>query len=131
MSSHSYKDITRLEGTETLNASQVDIRAFFRRQKLWPYSQQEPVTPEEKLKSEEAADYITPTLSPSGKAKLTDTEFNNAYLLMQKIQEANWSTSEAEFMRLSREYYTLTYNGTSNMSDFLTWSLELGLALVA
>lgn len=115
-----HKDITHLDGTETFNAWQADIRAYLRRNKLWQYVEQEPISSDDRLRSEEAADYITPTLAASVKAKLTDAEFNNGYKMMQKIKEEHRPTGESEFMRLSRQYYTLTYDGTSNMSDFLT-----------
>jgi len=116
----SYRDITRLDSPESFNAWQADIRAYLRRNKLWIYTQQPPQSSEDRIKSEEAADFITPSLASTVKAKLTDTEFNNAYEMMKKICTEYRPTGEAEFMRLSREYYTLSYDGTSSMSDFLT-----------
>jgi len=114
-------NITTLTGPESLNAWLVDIRAHLRRNKLWDYTEREPKPDERHTRWEEAADLITPTLSPAVKQKLTDEEFNNGYLLKRRILELFRPSGEAEFMRLSREYYSLSYDATQgSISDFLT-----------
>ncbi|KAI9877580.1 MAG: hypothetical protein M1830_003509 [Pleopsidium flavum] len=100
----------------------VDIRAHLRRSKLWKYTQED-VSEETKNKDkwEEAADLMTPTLSAEVKRKLTEDEFNNGYRMLVKLTHLLQPGGDAQFMRLTREYYTLRYDGeTESLSEFLT-----------
>lgn len=100
----------------------VDIRAHLRRSGLWTYIQED-VDKEAKDKSkwEEAADLMTPTLSSEIKRKLTEEEFNNGYRMLARLTALLQPGGEAQFMRLSREYYSLRYDDTKeSLTNFLT-----------
>ena len=127
----------------------VDIRAKLRSKKLWTYTQSPYVSTEETTtavdtatgdqtstpvvskkeqkaikdwedKSQEAADLMTPTISRVVKRKLTELEFNDGYLMLSRLQVLLQPSGSSEFMRLSKEYYSLQYNVFKSMSDYLT-----------
>ena len=118
----------------------VNIRAELRSKKLWKYTQQvyesedstattetgEPTKKEQKAikdweeKSQEAADLMTPTISPGVQQKLTETEFNDGYLMLIKLQLDLQPTGSSEFMRLSKEYYTLQFKAFRTVPEYLT-----------
>lgn len=125
----------------------VDIRAKLRSKDLWKYTQQiyesedsvtatvstskdgesPQVTRKElkaindwKDKSEKAADLMTPTISPHVKQKLTEAEFNDGYLMLSRLRVLLQPTGSSEFMRLSKEYYTLQHKSFKSMSEYLT-----------
>ena len=101
----------------------VDIRAHLRRSKLWKYTQEEAAEEAKKDKWEEAADLMTPTLSAEIKRKLAEEDFNNGYKMLTKLSKLLQPGGDAQFMRLTREYYTLRYDdvhSNESLSDFLT-----------
>jgi len=103
----------------------VDIRAHLRRSKLWKYTQEDVgVTAEGESKKmdkwEEAADLMTPTLSAEIKRKLAEEDFNNGYKMLTKLSRLLQPGGDAQFMRLTREYYTLRFDDNESLSDFLT-----------
>jgi len=63
---------------------------------------------------------LTPTLSPSIKRKLSEREFNDGYLMLSRLQVLLQPTGDTQFMRLTKEYYTLDFSNFKDMSDFLT-----------
>ena len=105
----------------------VDIRALLRKQKLWKYTQE---TPPETLtvaalakwkeSSQEAADTMTPTISGPVKKRISAHEFNCGYLMLARVTALNRPTGDGEFMRLTKEYYTLRYTNFDTMTDYLT-----------
>ncbi len=103
----------------------VDTRAHLRRSKLWKYTQKDvDVTAEEESKKmdkwEEAADLMTPTLSAEIKRKLAEEDFNNGYKMLTKLSRLLQPGEDAQFMRLTRKYYTLRFDDNEFLSDFLT-----------
>ena len=105
----------------------MDIRAHIRGKKLWKYTQSPPpedLTAAQKTKweesTQEAADNMTPTISPAVKQKLGEAEFNDGYVMLTKITALYQSKGEAEFMRLTKEYYTIDYHKFGSMSEYLT-----------
>ena len=71
-------------------------------------------------KSQEVADLMTPTISPSVKQKLTEAESNNGYLMLTRLRTLLQPTGFSEFIRLSKEYYTLQYKAFKSVSEYLT-----------
>ncbi|KAF6227517.1 hypothetical protein HO173_012257 [Letharia columbiana] len=55
----------------------------------------------------EAADLITPTISGPVKQKLQANAFDDGYLMMTSLANIYAPKGDAEFMRLTREYYSL------------------------
>ena len=104
-----------------------NIRAVLRKQKLWKYTQSEWESNEEVLeekadweeKSTEAADLMTPTITAPIQAKLTEDEFNDGYKMYKRLKELLQPSGETQFMRLTREYYTLNYRNYKDVSEFL------------
>ena len=107
----------------------VDIRAKLRSKKLWAYTQspyggteeteagdsttatkkEQKAIKEWEEKAQEAADIMTPTISRVVKRKLTELEFNDGYLMLSRLQVLLQPSGSSEFMRLSKEYYSLQY----------------------
>ena len=123
----------------------VNIRAELRTKKLWKYTQEVYVSEdtvvtftvedgkekvltkkEEKAikeweeKCQESADLMTPTISPGVQLKLTEAEFNNGYLMLTKLRIELQPSGDSEFMRLSKEYYTLQFKLFKTISEYLT-----------
>lgn len=105
-----------------------NIRAVLRKNKLWKYTQSEfskaeqkdrPPQSEWNEKATEAADMMTPTISAGIQAKLTEDHFNDGYKMFSRLKELLQPTGETQFMRLTREYYTLDYRDFHNISEFL------------
>ncbi|KAF6231597.1 hypothetical protein HO173_010129 [Letharia columbiana] len=124
----------------------VNIRAELRSKKLWKYTQGEynedtvttattstdtetspPITKKQEKamkdweeKSQEAADLMTPTISPGVQQKLTEAEFNDGYLMLTRLRTILQPTGFSEFMRLSKEYYTLQFKAFKTIPEYLT-----------
>jgi len=102
----------------------IDVRAHLRKDKLWKYTQEIPKgekkTSEWEEKAQEAADYITPIISPTVKRKLTESEFNDGYLMISKLTALLAPKGDAQYMRLTREYYTLQAENFKDIPEFLT-----------
>ena len=104
-----------------------NIRAVLRKQKLWKYIQSAWALQEGAVekssdwqeKSKEAADLMTPTITAPIQAKLTDDEFNDGYRMYKRLKELLQPSGETQFMRLTREYYTLNYRNYKDVSEFL------------
>ncbi|KAI9721750.1 MAG: hypothetical protein M1812_002085 [Candelaria pacifica] len=88
----------------------------------WIIYTQDPSTEDSKdiTKWEEAADYLTPTISSAIKKKLSEEESNNGYKMLQKLAELLQPGGATQFMRLTREYYSLRYDESESISAFLT-----------
>lgn len=71
-------------------------------------------------KFQEAADFMTLTISPSVQLKLTEADFNDGYLMLTNLKVHCQSTGSSEFMRLSKEYYTLQFKVFKSTSEYLT-----------
>ena len=127
----------------------VDIRAKLRTKELWKYTQSQspedeaeeatneaetiptpPTTAAQKRReralkiweenTQKAADLMTPTISRALKMKLSEAEFNDGYLMLTKLRLELQPSGSSEFMRLSKEYYTLQYKSFKSMSECLT-----------
>lgn len=131
----------RLLTEDNYNDWLVDIRAILRPRKLWKYATEpykptfNPVDPKKpteleitsakaeetewKNKTEETADYMTPTIGSKMKNKLKDEHFNNSYKMLLRIKEELEPTGDAQFMRLTKEYYSLNIKDYKDMSEFL------------
>jgi len=84
----------------------IDIRALLRRNKLWDSTQAE--IPEAKGgQLQEAADLMTPTISSSIKKQLSEEEFNNGHLMLEKLgillQTDDETTSDLDITELTAE----------------------------
>ena len=119
--------VPRLE-EKNYNEWNRNIRAILRKNKLWKYTQSEfPKADKDNLLSQsewddkavEAADMMTPTITAGIQAKLTEDEFNDGYKMYQRLKELLQPMGETQFMRLTREYYTLSYRNYGNISEFL------------
>ena len=121
---------TKIEPLTESNFSSwfVDIRAELRTKKLWKYTQeaqnQEESTPAAvtkwEEKAQEAADLMTPTISSGVKQRLTEAEFNDGFLMLRHLRELLQPTGSSEFMRLSKEYYTLRFKSFKSVTEYLT-----------
>jgi len=68
-----------------------------------------------------AIDEIVLTLSKGIKQKLIEAEFNNGYLMLLRLRFLFCPLGNTEFIRLSKEYFTLLYNTFLNISTYLTY----------
>ena len=113
----------------------VNIRAILRSKKLWKYATESYVSifnsvdskklieleisnakaenTEWKNKTEETIDYMTPTIDTKMKNKLKNEHFNNSYKMLLRIKEELKLIDDAQFMRLTKKYYSL------NIKDFI------------
>ena len=67
----------------------------------------------------ETADIMTSTIDSKMKSKLKEKHFNNSYLMLQKIKEELKLIDDAQFMRLTKKYYSLNINDFKKMSELL------------
>ena len=98
----------------------IDIRAHLRPKKLWQYTQ---TASDDKLsqeKAEEAADAMTPTISIDVKQKLIKEDFNDGYKMLTHLKVILQPSTDAGFMRLTKEYYTLAPSDFRSTADMLT-----------
>ena len=118
--------IRQLDGT---NYSEwlVDVRAMLRKQKLWKYTQEtapETLTSTALAKwiesSMDAADAMTPTISVHVKPRLNAEDFNCGLKMMTHVTELYRPQGDGEFMRLTKEYYTLEYVSFESVTEYLT-----------
>lgn len=68
----------------------------------------------------EAADFMTPTVSDSIKQKVQTNALNNGFLMMNQLTDICAAKGEAEFMRLTREYYSLNFDEYDSITAYLT-----------
>ncbi len=125
----------------------VNIRAELRKSKLWEYTQgvyqsesgtatmatteetgespqitkkEEKAIKQWEEKSQDAADLMTPTISPGIQLLLTDEEFNDGFLMLSRLRTKLQPTGSSEFMRLSKEYYTIQFKSFKSVPQYLT-----------
>lgn len=123
----SFKSPIRQLNENNYSAWIVDVRALLRKQKLWKYTQENPpeaLTPAALAKwqesSQDAADTMTPTISDPIKQRLTRDEFNSGFMMLSRLTTLYQPTGDGEFMRLTKEYYTLKFRDFGSISDYLT-----------
>ena len=63
---------------------------------------------------------MTPTISDPVKKRIAAHEFNYEYLMLTRVTALNRPTGDGEFMRLTKEYYTLKYTNFDTITDYLT-----------
>lgn len=103
------------------------ICAMLQQQKLWKYTQSAWGADKGVLETQsdweektiEAADLMTPTITAPIQLKLTEDEFNDGYKMYKRLKELLQPSGEIQFMRLTREYYTLNYRSYKDMYEFL------------
>lgn len=88
----------------------VDIRAILRQHDLWSYVQATSDIKATTAQLEKAADLMTLTLSKGVKQKLSDAEFNDGQAMLKKLESMLQPIGETQFMRCTREYYSLKYD---------------------
>jgi len=98
----------------------IDIRAHLRPKKLWQCTQTAPDDKESQEKVEQAADAMTPTISVGVKQKLAKEDFNDGYKMLRHLEALLQPSTDAEFMRLTKEYYTLSPADFRGAGDMLT-----------
>lgn len=110
----------------------MNIRALLRKQKLWKYTQEEPpvtltvaALTKWKESSQEAADVMTPTVSDPVKALLTALEFDCKFLIWARLATHFQPKGDGEFIRLTKEYYTLKLTDFETISAYLTHIKQL------
>lgn len=98
----------------------VNIRAVLRQRKLWDATQ-EALTPESNTKAKEShqssADIMTVTISPAIQQKISEAEFNDGHLMLQKLQSRLSPTTEFNFFRACQELFSLRQGKT--VDEFL------------
>jgi gag-polypeptide of LTR copia-type len=99
----------------------IDIRAYLRQKKLWQ-STQEPLEADPKSKAveqhQEAADFLTLTITPTIKRKLAEPDFNDGYLMLKKLQSLLSPVTEFNFFRSCQELFSLRQG--NSVDEFLT-----------
>ena len=63
---------------------------------------------------------MIPTISPGVQLKLTEVEFNDGFLMLTKLRIELQPLGSSEFIRLSKEYYTLQFKAFKLISEYLT-----------
>ena len=79
-----------------------------------------------------AADFMTPRITQEVKRLLDDEHFNNGHLMMHRIHQLLQPTSDAQFMRLIKEFYSIKpidVGGT--MTDYLAHIKKLDEQIMA
>ena len=125
--SSSFKSPIRQLAEDNYTEWLIDIKAYLRSKKLWEYTQSGP-DPEKSAQIQakwlhsamEAADLMTPTISGSVKQKIQTDAFDNGFTMMTELINIYAPKGEAEFMRLTREYYSLKFSEYDSMTAYLT-----------
>ena len=119
----------------------MNIRAILRSRKLWKYVIEFYVfifnsadlkklidlkiinvkieKTEWKNKIEETIDYMTSTIDTKMKNKFKNEHFNNSYKMLLRIKKELKFIDDAQFMRLTKKYYSLNIKNYKDMSKFL------------
>jgi hypothetical protein len=66
------------------------------------------------------ADRMTLTITNGIKQKLRAKKFNDDYVMLNRLTALLQPTGETQFLRLTRELYTLQYSDFKDVSEFLT-----------
>jgi hypothetical protein len=108
----------------------IDIRAHLRTHKLWHYTQSfylkasdendDSVRAIWEEKSMKAADRMTLIITNFIKQKLRAKKFNDGYVMLNRLTALLQLIDETQFLRLTRELYTLQYSDFKDVSEFLT-----------
>ena len=102
----------------------VNTQAKLRSKKLWKYTQSpKPEVDEEEeweKKSMEAADFLTPLISPSIQQQLTEEDFNNSYKMITSLTKLLQPTGQAQYMCLMQQLFTLLFDNVKNVTELLT-----------
>lgn len=123
----SYKSAIRQLTDDNYSLWLIDIRAELRKRKLWKYTQE--CSPEILTVTalgkwnefcQDAVDEMTLTISDIVKAKLQADAYDNGFLMMTQLANLYASKGDAEFMRLTREYYSLRFEDFDSMTSYLT-----------
>ena len=105
----------------------IDIRAELRKHKLWKYTQEIPsesltvaALAKWKESSTEAVDTMTPTITVTVKQILQSNAYDCGFVMMTQLAAHFAPKGDAEFMRLTKEYYSLRYDDFDFMTFYLT-----------
>jgi len=120
MTTLSVRHQIRLLTEENFGDWLIDIRAHLRPKELWECTQIAPDDKESQKKTEQAADAMTPTISVGVKQKLIKEDFNDGYKMLRRLEALLQPSTDAEFMRLTKEYYTLSSADFKSTGDMLT-----------
>ena len=103
----------------------VNAHAKLHNKKLWKYTQSP--KPEKDTddkdweeRSMEAADVMTPLISPSIQQRLKDEDFNNGYKMLMALTKLLQPTGQAQYMRLMRQLFTLSFDNVKNVTELIT-----------
>ena len=66
-----------------------------------------------------AANRMTSTINHDVKQELEKIHYDNGYLMLQRLKQVLEPERDAQFMRLTKKYYSLQADGFSNMNEFL------------
>ena len=118
----------------------LNLRVRLRKKELWKYTQltfkfnlvlNNESTSEQRTQIEDektkwskkimqAIDEMTSRISLKIKQMLEASHFDNDYLMLEKLYELLQLVEDAQFMRLSKKFYSLKMMNFKNMSEFLT-----------
>jgi len=98
----------------------IDIRAHLRLKELWECTQIVSDDKESQKKIEQTADVMTLTISVGVKQKLVKEDFNDDYKMLRHLEILLQPSTDAEFMRLTKKYYTLSSIDFKSTRDMLT-----------
>ena len=118
----------------------LDIRARLRKKELWKHTQSafkpsfvlnnestseqraqiEAEESEWNKKTMQAADEMTPRISLEVKQMLEASHYDNGYLMLGRLYQLLQPVGDAQFMRLTKEFYSLKMDTFKDMSEFLT-----------
>ncbi len=93
----------------------INIRAILRQKDLWEATQEalsSESTAKAKKTHQQAADVMTVTISPPIQQKLSEAEFNDGYLMLQKLKSRLYPTTEFTFFRSCQELFSLRQEKT-------------------
>jgi hypothetical protein len=88
----------------------IDIKVILRGKKLWDPIQAP--AKGDKSKHIEAADIMTPKISPTVKRKLKTEDFDDGYLMLHHLKEIYAPATETVFLRSIQELLTLRIEAT-------------------
>ena len=105
----------------------IDVKILLRSKKPWEYTQSGP-DPEKSAPVQakwtqsamEAADLMTPTTSGSVKQKLQVGASDSGFIMITQLIDTYAPKGKAEFMRLTREYYSLRFADYDSITTYLT-----------
>ena len=78
-----------------------------------------------------AADEMTPRIAWEVKQMLEEFHYDDGYLMLKKLEELLQPITDAQFMRLTKEFYSLKAADFSSMSEFLAHVKVLNGKIIA